>query len=60
MPKVVLDMADVCDVEEAAALLGKGVATVWRWIKDSKITVLRISGRTLIPRSEIQRLQKET
>lgn len=60
MPKVVIDMAEVCDVEEAAMTLNKGVATIWRWIKDGKIIVLRISGRTLIPRTEIERLQKES
>lgn len=59
MPKVVVDMADVCDVDETANSLGKGVATIWRWIRNSKISVLRISGRTLIPKSEIERLKKE-
>lgn len=59
MPKVVIDTAEVCDVDEAAGLLGKGVATIWRWIRDDKITALKISGRTLIPRSEIERMKKE-
>jgi len=57
--KFLLDTAEVCDIEEAANLLDKGVATVWRWIKSGKVHVLRISGRTLIPRSEIDRLRKE-
>jgi len=56
--KVVVDMAEVCDVDEAAGLLGKGVATIWRWIKDNKIVVIRIGGRTLIPHSEIERIRK--
>ena len=51
--------ADACGPEEAAKLLGKGIATIWRWIRSDKILVVRIGGRTLIPRQEIERLQKE-
>jgi excisionase family DNA binding protein len=45
--------------EEAAKLLGKGIATVWRWIRDDKIMAVRIGGRTLIPSQEIERLKKQ-
>jgi len=51
--------ADACVPEEAAKLLGKGIATIWRWIRSDKILVVRIGGRTLIPKQEIERLQKE-
>ena len=53
-------VADAYGPQEAAGLLGKGEATIWRWIRDDKILVVRIGGRTLIPRKEIERLQKET
>ena len=53
------DVADAYGPEEAAKLLGKGVATIWRWIRDEKILAVRIGGRTLIPKREIERLQKE-
>jgi len=52
-------IADAYAPEEAAKLLGKGIATIWRWIRDEKILVVRIGGRTLVPRREIERLQKE-
>ena len=52
-------VADVYGPEEAARLLGKGVATIWRWIRDEKILAVRIGGRILIPKKEIERLQKE-
>jgi excisionase family DNA binding protein len=52
-------VADAYGPEEAAKLLGKGVATIWRWIRDEKILAIRIGGRTLIPKREIERLQKE-
>ena len=52
-------VADAYSPEEAAKFLGKGVATIWRWIRDEKILVVRIGGRTLIPNREVERLQKE-
>ena len=52
-------VADAYGPEEAANLLGKGVATIWRWIRSGRIIVVRIGGRTLIPQAEIQRLQAE-
>jgi len=51
-------VADAYGPEEAAQLLGKGVATIWRWIRAEKILAVRIGGRTLIPEQEIKRLQK--
>jgi len=44
-------------VDEAARQSGRGVATVWRWIRDGKIFVVRIGGRTLVPDSEIEKLK---
>jgi excisionase family DNA binding protein len=52
-------VADAYSPEEAAKLLGKGEATIWRWIRSEKILAVRIGGRTLIPKREIERLQKE-
>jgi excisionase family DNA binding protein len=45
--------------EEAAKFLGKGIATIWRWIRDDKLIAVRIGGRTLIPSQEIERLKKD-
>jgi len=52
-------VADAYGPEEAASLLGKGEATIWRWIRGEKILVVRIGGRTFIPKKEIERLQRE-
>ncbi|MBA7486752.1 hypothetical protein ES707_22313 [subsurface metagenome] len=54
-----VEIEDLYDVDEAANLLSKGIATIWRRIRDDKIIVVRIAGRTLIPKSEIERLKKE-
>ena len=62
MTKVTIKVDAVVDAygpEEAAKLLGKGVATIWRWIRSDKILAVRIGGRTLVPKKEIERLQKE-
>ena len=48
-----------CGPEEAAKLLGKGIATIWRWIRDEKVMAVRIGGRTLIPSQEIERLKND-
>jgi excisionase family DNA binding protein len=55
---VTVEMKDLYDADEAAAALEKGVATVWRWIRDGKLSVVRIGGRTLVPQSEIDRARK--
>ena len=59
MTKLVVDTEEVYDSNEAAKLLGIGYATLYRWIKDGKIIPLRIGGRTFIPKTEVERLNKQ-
>lgn len=49
---------DAYGPEETAELLGKGVATIWRWIRDDKIIAVKVAGRVLIPKQEIERIKK--
>jgi len=58
VPKIVIDVADLYETEEAAGLMGIGYATLYRWIKKGKIMPVRVSGRTLIPKYEIERVLK--
>ena len=58
MPKLVIDTIDLLDISEAAHQLRIGYATLYRWIKQEKIFPIRLSGRTLIPKSEIDRLNR--
>jgi len=63
MTKVTIKVDAVADAygpQEATRLLGKGEATIWRWIRSGKILAVRIGGRTLIPEQEIERVQKES
>lgn len=57
MSKILIDTDEYCDTTEAAKLLGIGYATLYRWIKSGKILPLRVAGRTVIPKSEIDRLK---
>lgn len=59
MSKIVLDTNEVFTLDDAANLLGIGIATLFRWMKKGKLIPLRIDGRTYIPRSEIERLKKK-
>lgn len=57
--KLVVDTVDLFEIPKAAQLLGIGYATIYRWIKQDKILPIRLGGRTLIPKSEIDRLLGE-
>lgn len=60
MPKIVVDTDEIYELKEAAELLQVGIATLFRWMRNGKIVPLRLSNRTFIPKSEIERLQKNT
>lgn len=49
----------VYELNEAATALGIGIATLYRRMKDKTIIPIRLSGRTFIPKSEIERLTKK-
>ena len=59
MPKITIDTNEIYETSEAAQLIGIGYATLYRWIKAGKLIPIRIAGRTLIPKSEIERIKKE-
>jgi len=43
-------------VKETARLSGLGLTSVWQLIRDGKLTVIRVSGRTLVEFASLQRL----
>jgi len=57
--KVIIDTTQVYDTKEAAKLLHISYMTLYRWIKDGKIIPLKLNHRTLIPKSEINRLKNK-
>ena len=56
--KIVIDAGDLLTPEEAAKKLGISRMTIFRWIKSSKITAVKLDRHTLIPKSEVTRLRK--
>jgi len=59
MPKIVVDTGEVYAATEAASLIGIGYATLYRWIKSGKLISIKLAGRTLIPKTEVDRIKKE-
>ena len=57
MPGITID--NIYETTEAAKLLGISYATLYRRIKAGELTPIRIAGRTLIPKSEAERVKKE-
>ena len=57
MPKIVIDTDELYETKEAAELIGIGYATLYRWIKKGRLVPVRVAGRTLIPKYEIERLR---
>lgn len=45
-------------INEAAQLLGIGRSSLYELAKESKIKMISIAGRRLVPRSEIERLTR--
>ena len=59
MAKFVVDSEEVFEIEEAAPLMKISVPTLWRRIKDNTVVPLKLSGRTLITKSEIDRYNQD-
>jgi len=55
--KVVTD--DFVTVPEAAKQLSKPKMTLYRWIEANKLIAVTFGGILFVPRSEIERLNKE-
>ena len=60
MTKVLVDTGEVYTTTEAAKLIGIGYATLYRRIKAGELFVVKLAGRTLVPKSEVERIKKAT
>jgi predicted site-specific integrase-resolvase len=60
LPKLIVDTDELFTLEDAATALHISIATLFRRLKDGLIIPVRLSGRTFIPKSEIERLTKKT
>jgi len=58
MAKLLVSTDEVLTIPEAAKALKVTTMTIFRWIKAGKINAIKLSYRTLIPKSEVKRLRK--
>jgi excisionase family DNA binding protein len=62
--KVAVEVQNAYLVQEAADILGIGIATLWRWIKKGKVSSFKVTlglhSQTLISASEVERLKAES
>ena len=56
---VTITTQDLMRVEEAAKILGKHKATIYRWHEAGQIVGVRFGGILFIPTSEIDRLKAQ-
>lgn len=49
---------DYVNQKRAAAILGVSRMTIWTWIKEGKLAVVRIADLRMVPRREIERLKR--
>jgi len=55
--KVEITIDDAYSVEETAAILKVGRATVWRWIKKGKLPYFKLNGKTLVSANAIHQVE---
>ncbi|MBT9132959.1 MAG: hypothetical protein DDT33_01490 [Firmicutes bacterium] len=60
MPQVTISTDDLVSVTTAAYLLDRPRITIYRWIEKDKIAAIKLGGVLFIPRSEVERLKKES
>ncbi len=51
---------DILSINEAAEVLGKDRATIYRWIAKGQVVTVRLGDVQYILKSEVERLKKES
>lgn len=59
MTEVILKSTDLINITTAALELRVCRMTIYRWINHNKILAVKFGKSTFIPKSEIERLNKE-
>ena len=54
-----ITITDPVRARDAAEMLGVGTSTIWDWIRRGKILAIKFGGTTFIPRSQVEKIQKE-
>jgi excisionase family DNA binding protein len=56
---ITISVTNAVSLKEAADELGITTMTLWRWMDKGKIIAVKFGRYRMIPKSEIERLQKE-
>lgn len=59
MPEITINTSDLVSVKDAAIVLNCHRYQIYRWIDGKKLTGIKFGGVLFIPRTEVERLQKE-
>ena len=54
-----IELTDILSLNETWKSLNIGRMTLWRWIRDGKITCVKVGGRNMILKSEVERVKRE-
>jgi len=57
MTEIKLTTNDLVSVQQAATMLGKPRVTIYRWVKNGKMSGVKFGGIIYIPTSEVERLR---
>jgi len=57
--EIKLTTNDLVTVAQAAKILGCARLTIYRWVKSGKTAGIDLAGLLFIPRTEVERLQKQ-
>ena len=55
-----IQLRDYLNQSRAAEILNRNRTTIWRWMKEGKITYVLIGDMRMIPRSEVERVAAES
>jgi excisionase family DNA binding protein len=55
--KIEVEIEDAYEVKEAALALGVGEATVWRWLRENTLHAVKLQGRTLVTKKEVEAIK---
>lgn len=56
MTEIKLTTNDLVSIQQAANMLGKPRVTIYRWVKNGKMSGVKFGGIIYIPTSEVERL----
>ena len=54
---ITINTEDLVTVAQAAKILGKHIATIYRWVESGDMVAVKFGGIMFIPTSEVERIK---